>query len=500
MKRNSVEINQVKKMDKAEKLDELTKIAIDPLEFLKFVRIQEPGELAVEYKLWPHLVEFYRALQTYKFIDCVKSKQIGISWALAITALREIMTIPGWSVLEISKGMVEAQELLAKSAIVYKNLPDWLKSIPEYREPNPNSTEQFGFEALGSVIQAFPSTKDAGIGKTSGRVIHDEADFHEFYLTNLSHTSATVRDSPERKLVAVSTINDTKQDSDFQQHWKRGEGSGYPEAGKNGYKALFYGVFSRPDRDQTFYDQLVSEHQDRLWIVKKNYPRTVEEALSPLSATSCFKKERMEELWLGASLVHEVRQGCIHILCPPRVGTLYVAGVDVGEGLGLDYSVLTIVGRRGLSAEVAVVIYTNTLSPASFAFETDRLCREYNTPLIVIDNIGIGRAVIDKLVELGYPALYKMKGKEKVGWNLTKENKRNLLIKLAERIDDGSLITRFKPQIQEMMEYQMLNGYPEPTGRTHGDTVDALMLAMAILDEVNRPVVAKMFQHGRQIW
>ena len=498
-------------MNKKGGLEELTRIFGDPMEFLKYVRIQEPGELSLKYELWSHLIEFYQALQIYKFLDIIKSKQIGISWALSIVALWEIMMIPGWSVLEISKGMVESQELLAKSRIVYENLPDWIKKIPEYREPKPNSTEQFGFEALGSVIQAFPSTKDAGIGKTSGRVIHDEADFHEFYKINLGHTSATVRDSPERKLVAVSTIDDTKQDSDFQQHWKQGEGSGYPEAGTNGYKALFYGVFSRPDRDQAFYDQLVREHQDTPWVVKKNYPRTAQEALSPLSAQSCFNKDKLNKLWDNAT-EPETREGFIHILCGKMVGTQYVAGVDVGEGIGQDWSVCSIIGKQGLMSEVVAVIYTNTLGTDSFAFEVDRLCKEYFDPLLVVDNIGVGRAVVDTLVKLGRPNLFsseaeekkrrgvKITGAEKVGFTLTRPNKRELVVKLVERINNGSLITRFKPMIKELMEYQMVNGYPEPTGRTHGDTVISLMLAGAVLDKATGLFKPSLFVRGKRMF
>ena len=494
-------------MNKEEKIREMVKFSTDPLSFLRYVRIQEPGELALRYELWPHLVEFYRALERFKFIDVIKAKQVGISWSLAITALREVMTIPGWSVLEISKGMIEAQELLAKSRVVYENLPEWIKEIPEYREPRPNSSEQFGFERLGSIIQAFPSTESSGIGKTVGRVIHDEADFHEFYLTNLGHTKATVADSPERRLVAVSTIDTSKQDSDFQRHWKAAEGSGYPEAGSNNFKALFYGVFSRPDRDEQFYQQLVRENEQTPWVVKRNYPRTPEEALSPIAATSCFKKSVLEQMW-NNSIEPEVRQNSIYILRPPAVGTQYTAGADVGGGGGLDYSVLTIVGRWGLMSEVAAVIYSNTIGTDVFAFEVDKLCREYFNPLLVVDNIGIGRAVIDKLVQLGYPNLYfselerrkKNISRREAGWSLTRPNKRELLVKLVERLNNGSLVTRFKPMIKELMEYQWVQDYPKPTGRTHGDTVISLMLASGVLDRLKQPEEAHMFVRGRKIW
>ena len=243
---------------------------------------------------------------------------------------------------------------------------------------------------------------------------------------------------------------------------------------------------------------MVKENEATPWVVEANYPRTAEEALSPLSQQSCFNKDRLNTLWYN-SIDPEIRQGFIYILCPPRVGTQYVAGVDVGEGVGLDYSSLTIVGKQGLQSEVVAKIYTNKVGTAEFAYDVNELCKEYRNPLLCLDNIGIGRAVSDKLLELGYPNLYYAK-QEKVGWALTHPNKRELVVKLVESINDGSLITRFKPQIKELMEYQWVNGYPEPTGKTHGDTVISLMLANEMLKYVGSPRKATCYVDGVNIW
>jgi len=494
------------KSEHIQQVKQLGIIADNIFNFLPYVRIQDPGELAKEYELWPHLIDFYHQLKTEQFLDVIKAKQDGISWALAIIALQEIMTIPGWNVLEISQGMVEAQELLAKSRIVYENLPDWIKSLPIYRKPEPNSSEQFGFEALGSVIKAFPSTETAGIGKTVGRVIHDEADFHDFYLANLGHTRATVADSPERRLVAVSTVNTDKQDSDFQQHFKAARD------GQNGFKALFYGVFARPDRDEAFYEQLVKEYQDRPWVLKRNYPRTIEEALSPLSAVSCFQKDVLEKLWENKTDPIETRQGFIHIFYPPRVGTQYVAGVDVGEGVGLDYSSLTIVGKDGLNAEVVAKIYTNTLATDLFAYECDKLCREYFNCLLAVENNAIGVAVINKLLELNYPNLFSSEagekrrknisttGTEKVGWTSGEKNKYTAMVELIQSVNNGSLRTRFEPQIKELKEMQWVGDKTVPSGRTHGDTVISLMLANQMLKQAKGSFKPSFFVQGRQVF
>ena len=485
-------------MEIIEKKRELAKVCLNIFEFLKFVRIQEPGELELDYILWEHLADFYKALNRYKLIDLIKAKQIGISWALAIYALWKIYTIPGWNVLMLSRGEKEAQELLEKVKITYRNLPGWMKYVDlEERVPivlEPNSSERFGFRHMRSKITAFPCTEGAGIGETAGTVIHDESDFHEFYEINLSHTRATVADGNDRQLISVSTVDKTKPDSYFKRHWKDARD------GKNGFKALFYAYNVRPDRDERFYNQISRENESTPWVVEANFPRSIEEALSPMSAQSCFKKEVLDNLW-DSAIEPEVRQNYIYILHPWRVGTQYVAGVDVGEGVGLDYSCLTIVGKQGLQSEVAAVIYTNKVGTDSFAYDTYVLCGDYKNPLLNLDNIGIGRAVADKLVELGYSNLYYGETKkQKVGLALTKPNKRELVVKLVESINNGSLITRFKPQIKELMEYQWVNGYPEPTGKTHGDMVISLMLAHAMLKNVGTSKKAKCYVNGVNIW
>ena len=362
---------------------------------LKYVKIIEPGNQALNYELWPHLEDFYNQLLNNQLIDLLKAKQIGISWALGVYALWKIWSVPGFVVLEISKSDTESRSLLAKSKDVYKNLPSWMKIFTL----NPNSGEKFGFEDLKSYIEAFPSTETSGLGKTAGLVIHDESDFHPLYEVNLSHTRATVADSVDRQLVSVSTVDKTKPDSYFKNHWRDAE------AGKNGFKALFYAYDVRPNRDDAFYQAMVRENESTPWVVEANYPRTIEEALSPQSATSCFKKERMDKLWDSVESALETRQGFIYIFSEPRVGVRYGAGGDVGEGVGLDYDCLSILGKEGGMSWLAAVIYTNKLATDLFAYEADKLCREYFDCLLGVENNGLGVAVLIKLAELGYPNL-----------------------------------------------------------------------------------------------
>ena len=49
-------------LNKEEQALKFAEIYVDIFSFLPFVKIQEPGDLKVNYELWGHLVDFYNQL------------------------------------------------------------------------------------------------------------------------------------------------------------------------------------------------------------------------------------------------------------------------------------------------------------------------------------------------------------------------------------------------------------------------------------------------------
>jgi hypothetical protein len=94
----------------------------------------------------------------------------------------------------------------------------------------------------------------------------------------------------------------------------------------------------------------------------------------------------------------------------------------------------------------------------------------------------------------------KLTGIEKLGWTTGERNKQTGIVELVESINDGSLDTKFRPQVKEMMEYQWVNGKPVPTGATHGDTVMSLMLAHQMLRRVKTTARASMYVGGVKVF
>lgn len=458
----------------------LSQMAGSVVEFAKECYLVEPGAEKTKFELWSHLVQYFREHELYQFLLVLKSKQIGISWASALLALHHIYFTPHGNVLEISQGDYYAQQLLNKSKILYFNLPLWMQR----KTLEPNSTEAFGFKELGSRIRAFPSTETACLGETASLVIHDEWDFHDYAMENYAHTKATAQ--MEGKLIGVSTVNKSKPDSFFKNQYK------LARDGQNEFKTLFFDYSSRPERNIEWYnrERKIAEDSGSLWMFEQNYPRTEVEALSPQSAQSAFNRDTLNILWENVC-EYEVRQGCIYILQKPMVGWVYSAGVDVAQGVGGDYSACTIIGKYGGQASVVAVIYSNQIATDWFAYQVNQLCEEYHDPLLGVENNSIGVAVVNKLLELNQKNLfYSDSKKSKPGWTTGAANKNLAIAELIQNVNNRSLVTRFKPMVQELMEYQVINGKYEPTGKTHGD----LVISLAIANQMDKRV-----RSGREI-
>jgi len=178
----------------------------------------------VPYEMWPHLVEFIRDSYRYHENITLKSKQVGVSWALAGINLFDCYT-PGANELELSKGKDEAAELLWKSHFIWEHLPPYLQL-----EKDHDGTFLFSFKNA-SRIMTFASTPDAGIGETASRATLDEHEFHEYARENYGHIRATV--DAGAFLNVVSTSDPTRVDSNFKTLWRDAR------AGKNNLHPTF---------------------------------------------------------------------------------------------------------------------------------------------------------------------------------------------------------------------------------------------------------------------
>lgn len=459
----------------------------DPLKFFGHVKILDATtNQIVPYEMWPHLEYVIRAVYKWPLVIILKPKQVGISWTFAALAV-QWCDKTGTNVIEISKGEDQAADLLSKSKFIESQLPKYLQ-----HEKDHAGTFLVHFKKPNSRIHTVPSTVTAGLGETASLALCDEHEFHPYAKENWGHLKPTI-DAGAHCIVG-STADPTNIDSNFKTIWRaarEGKGDYYPipgvnlmvnegeVPGDNGFFPIFFGYDCRPGRDEEWYERTKKTY-DLEWQFRANYPRTEAEALSPILGRTVFDGAALQRMQQNAIKEEEIRQGVVHIFRRPKVGVQYIAGVDMAEGRGGDYSVTWIEGKEGLGRELVAVIHSNRISPDTFAFMSHELLKEYFFPRVICGADAWGQMFLQPLVSLGYDKgkIYcSDKKREKLGYIESGGkggNTRDLdLAQMTGTIRENMQI-HYVPAIKEFFAFQINdNGRMEAAEGSHDDLVMA---------------------------
>ena len=414
----------------------------DFLYFLRYCKIVEAPTLdspggVIDFELWPHLLVAIKALLKNLLISCLKSRQVGWSYLLAAYSVWYAVNHRGAKIMLFSKGEDEAMELLGKTKRIYNHLPDWLKL-----KLDPDSAKEMGFPTMESSIKAFAATQTAGISYTASVVVCDEHDEHPYADENYMSSKPT-RDAGGQ-FISVFTANpdpNTLAKAIFRDAVK----------GKNDFLPLFFEYDVRPGRDIEWYEHTKRNIPERelaklspeLYMFK-NYPRTIEEALSIPSSIAVFDSKvlnvMMEQTRNPMKIEADIDQNIIHIYKPFMIGEFYICTADTAHGVGGDYSTAGIMNVKTL--EVVADIFSSVLSTDEFALHIFSMCALYKNPKCYVEDNDWGRTVINTMMTLGYRNWgyqdeKRTEGKE--GWHTDKKSRYELFGKLTPAINNNQV-------------------------------------------------------------
>lgn len=486
-------------MTREEQLLEYVKVQSAFIYFLKrYGKISEPPTLGggrggtIQFQLWPHVIDGVKHLLEDRLIIVVKPRQIGWSWLLAHYAIWIAITQDNSRVMLFSKGEKECWELMSKCKFVWSQLPDFMRFTM-----NPNSNEEIGFPDKFSKIKAFASTESAGVGETATAVIADELEWHPYASQNFNQVKPTI--DAGGQYIGCSTVDKRRPDTLLKNLFK----SAYYE-GNNGFTPLFYPYSVRPGRDDKWYaDTMASIPSDELGgltpdlYMQQNYPKTIEEALSPVQSVSVFDLEALDRMMADVRAPLDVKTkypDLDHNICKIykdyQVGKTYVAASDVAHGVGKDYSVTVLMDVR--TCEVVADIMTNKMSVENFALWSTRLLNVYKNPKWWPEDNDCGKWLIGTADELGYKNWgYYDEKKTKRGFHTGAATRNELWGGLIPAINNNQVIipnSRGIAQFRDVQYYTGVDGLKEPriqaaVGR-HDDYPVAVGIAVWACDKV----------------
>ena len=422
-------------MNQNEQWDELRKCLDSVKHFVtNYVKILDPiiGEW-IPFTLWAEQETSLDLIRNNSLVIILKARQLGLTWLVLAFYLWRMMFRPISTILLFSRRDTEAVHLLDdRLKGIYKELPDFLKAGQSVVE---DSAHEWML-SNGSVARAFPTSAGDSYAATTALV--DEADL----VVDLNRLMRAVKPTIDAggQMILLSRSDKQKPASTFKAIYRGAK------AGDNDWSHLFLPWYSRPGRDDEWYEAQKRDIYSRtqsLDDLHEQYPSTDTEALAPGSKDKRIPGEWLEtcyEEWkpISDEVVKKAKAPAIpglEIFTLPVRGRTYVAGIDPAEGSPTsNASALTILDRY-TQEEIAKL--AGRIEIATFAAHADEIGKFYNGAGLMVERNNHGHAILLWLHDNS--RLKLLEGHDgKIGWMSSTRGKTLLYSITAEAARDAA--------------------------------------------------------------
>lgn len=272
--------------------------------------------------LWPQQADVLQRMTDERLLVILKARQLGISWLACLYALHLCTTRKGQPVLCLSRGQLEANELVHRISYLYHHHQD--KAIlPALTADN---TADMSW-SNGSTVISLAATRDAGRSLTAALAILDEWAFMRWPKETLAAVKPTI--DAGGKLFIISSAD--APGSDYHSFWQGAS------SGDNGYGAIFLPWYARPDRGTGWRDQKIVEANGDTSSVIREYPENADEAF--IHAVGRV----YEQVWSDGPADGNVTESAVY---EPDAGPVFW-GIDDGYAAGSAQSTKGIDKKTG---------------------------------------------------------------------------------------------------------------------------------------------------------
>lgn len=265
----------------------------------------------VPFNLWPAQQDVFAVMERDRLIDFLKARQLGVSWVVCLFALRLAVLWPGQPILCLSRGQLEANELVSRISLMYHEHQDRASTFPRLIADNTADLEWDN----GSTVVSLAATRDAGRSFTAALVILDEWAFMKWPLDTLAAVKPTIDAGGKLFIISSADGNGTP----YHAHWEAAK------SGANGYTPIFIPWMAHPDRGPTWRDEKLRESGGDTATVYREYPANDIEAFAAAAG-------QVYDIWSDGPLDGNVTDAADYV---PGAGSVFWA-VDDGYGGAID--------------------------------------------------------------------------------------------------------------------------------------------------------------------
>ena len=463
------------RLTKSEIVKELVRCGKDPQYFIdNYCKISHPMHGQIPFKTYDYQKDMLKNFNDYRFNVILKARQLGISTISAAYVAWFMLFHREKNVLVIATKLSTAVNLVKKVKMIFKNLPSWML-IAKIQTDNKQSFELTN----GSQVKAGTTSGDAGRSEALSLLIIDEAAFVdglEELWTGLYPTLST-----GGRCIALSTPNGVG-------NWFHKTYS-QAETDNNDFFPTKLHWDVHPDRDQAWFDKETKN------MSKRQIAQELECSFNA-SGETVINPEDLQRLH-AAILEPAYRVGYdrnFWIWEKYQEGVPYLISADVARGDGADFSCFHVirVDTMKIVAEYQgkpdLDMYSRILYDAG---------TEYGTCILVVENIGVGIAVLEKLKELNYKKIYysikstheyieaylaENDDRAVAGFTTSTKTRPLIVAKLEEYVRNGLITMHSARVFHELKTFIWFNGKPQAMRSYNDDLVMSLAIACWVRD------------------
>jgi hypothetical protein len=427
-------------------------------------------------KLHPCQKRAIRNMRDNRFFILLASRQIGKSTMMTIYLLWQACFHKDQRILLVANKEATAIEIFQRVRMAYEELPNWLKPpVKEYAKTSMTLEN-------GSRIGITTTTGTAARGQSVNVLVIDEMAFIEPHLVEEFWKSVfpVITSAKKSKVFICSTANGTG--NLFHKIYTGAQ------SGENGWGHDLILWNEVPGRDEKW----AAMTKQALGSAEAWHQEFCCEFLdSGESSIDSELFEKMSEQCTEAKIILD--DGHYKIWEEPVADKVYVAGVDVSEGVGIDASVIQILDISDAKAIRQVACYHNrTISPLDFANKLYKILKNWGSPLALVERNNCGAQVVDRLAyDMGYEKVVSYgakvanRSKPQLGMIAHTNTKYKGVMNMRYFINEvQSVELKDIATLKELKEFvRYPNGTWKAKNGAHDDRVMSLIYALYILEK-----------------
>ena len=393
----------------------------------------------------------------------LSSRQSGKTETSAIFMLHYILFNKHKKVAVLANQANLAYEIVSNIKMKYENLPKFIQQ--GIKKIGGWSAGRIKLEN-GCEMKAGATTQNAIRGFAFNVLFLDEFGVIDPKLANAFYTAVypTVTSGKTSRIIISSTPKGINKLYDIWDKAQRGEGS---------FKPIKIDWTRVPGRDENFKKKTIEDIGMLSW--RQEY-----ECAFIGSSKLLIDSTAIEKYGHPKDPIRIEFDGKLRIWEDFKPGCSYVVAVDPAVGNGGDDACIQVLRIESKEKLVQVAAFNDNLTQYElFCAITVEICKRYGNPPLMVENNGVGQAVVNKLFyDLEYDNMIHT-AKKGIGCSANRQTKLEMCLLFKRYYEEGKLEVNDYNTIRQITTFEETqNNVFKASGNNHDDLIMALMWAL----------------------